>query len=474
MSDRRPAPSPDVLDRLAAVVGPKGVIDGRDRDPHLEEWRGRWRGETPLVLAPASTAEVSQIVRICTEENVAITPQGGNTGLVGGQIPFEREILLTLKRMTRIRDADAAGGSMTVDAGVAVAAAQEAAASVDRLFPLSLGSEGTCQIGGVISTNAGGVNVLRYGNMRDLTLGLEVVTSGGAVWNGLRALRKDNTGYDLKHLFIGAEGTLGVVTGAVIKLLPRPRETALALAAIPSPRAAVDLLARVQDASGGLASSFELIGRFGLDLVLKNVPDTRDPLGRPCPWYALVELSAGERSGLTETLERALADAMDAGLVTDAAIANSEAQAAELWKLRHEMSAGMKPEGFVVKCDVSTAVSRTPDLIERAGPVVEKIAPGARVVAFGHIGDGNIHYDVVKPEGWTDDRIAAVAGELERAVHDVVAGLGGSISAEHGLGRLKRDENAERKSETEYAMMLAVKRALDPLGIFNPGKLVRA
>lgn len=459
------------LDLIRAAVGANGVLEGADRKPLLEEWRGRWRGETPLVVAPGSTEEVAAVVRLCAEAGIAITPQGGNTGLVGGQIPFKDEILLTLRRMTRIREVDAAGGSITVDAGVTVAAAQAAAADADRLFPLSLGSEGTCQIGGVVSTNAGGVNVLRYGNTRDLVLGLEVVTASGEIWNGLRALRKDNTGYDLKQLFIGAEGTLGVVTGAVLKLFPRPKEEAVGWASVPSPRAAVDLLALVEERTGGLASSFELIGRQGLELVLKNVPDTRDPLS-PAPWSVLVELSAGERSGLAEKLEAALAEGVERGLVTDATLARSEAQAAALWKLRHEMSAGMKPEGFAVKCDVSVAVSKTPDLIDRASAAVERLAPGARIVAFGHIGDGNIHYDVCRPIDWAEERFREAGAGIERAVHDVVAGLGGSISAEHGLGRLKRDENAARKSAVELAMQRAVKDALDPRGMFNPGKLL--
>ncbi len=459
------------LDQIRAAVGVNGVLDGADRDPLLEEWRGRWRGASPLVVAPGSTEEVAAVVRLCAEAGIAITPQGGNTGLVGGQIPFKDEILLTLRRMTRIREVDAAGGSMTVDAGVTVAAAQDAAADADRLFPLSLGSEGTCQIGGVVSTNAGGVNVLRYGNMRDLVLGLEVVTASGEIWNGLRALRKDNTGYDLKQLFIGAEGTLGVVTGAVLKLFPRPKETAVGWASVPSPRAAVDLLALVQDASGGLASSFELIGRQGLELVLKNVPETRDPLA-PSPWSVLIELSAGETSGLAERLEAALGAGVERGIVTDATIARSETQAAALWKLRHEMSAGMKPEGFAVKCDVSTALSKTPDLIERATAAVERIAPGARIVAFGHIGDGNIHYDACRPINMSPEDFRARGDDIERAVHDVVAALDGSISAEHGLGRLKRAENADRKSPVELALQRAVKDALDPGGLFNPGKLL--
>ncbi|MEO1311393.1 MAG: FAD-binding oxidoreductase [Pseudomonadota bacterium] len=459
------------IDEIRAVLGPKGVLDGADRAPLLEEWRGRWRGETPLVVAPASTEDVARIVRLCADAGIAITPQGGNTGLVGGQIPFKDEILMTLRRMTRIREVDAAGGAMTVEAGVTVAAAQAAAADVDRLFPLSLGSEGTCQIGGVVSTNAGGVNVLRYGNMRDLVLGLEVVTAAGEIWNGLRALRKDNTGYDIKHLFIGAEGTLGIVTGAVLKLFPRPKETAVGWASVPSPGAAVDLLALVQDATGGLASSFEIIGRRGLELVLKNVPDTSDPLAQS-PWSVLVELSAGEASGLAARLESALALGVEGALVSDATIARNDAQAAALWKLRHEMSAGMKPEGFAVKCDVSTAVSKTPDLIERADREVLRIAPGARIIAFGHIGDGNIHYDVCRPLDWTEERFRAVGDDIEQAVHDVVAALGGSISAEHGLGRLKRAENAARKSPVELAMQQAVKDALDPRGMMNPGKVL--
>ncbi|MEM8986612.1 MAG: FAD-binding oxidoreductase, partial [Pseudomonadota bacterium] len=320
MTNTDKAPSQDVLSALAAIVGPKGVVAGDDRAPHLAEWRDKYKGETPLILAPASTEEVSRIVALCAEHGLAVTPQGGNTGLVGGQIPYKNEILVTLKRMIRIRGLAADGMSLAVDAGVTVEAAQSAAAEADRLFPLSLSSEGTAQIGGVVSTNAGGVNVLRYGNMRELVLGLEAVLPDGRIWNGMRALRKDNTGYDLKQLFIGAEGTLGLVTGAVLKLVPRPEDRAVAFVGLAAPAAALSLLARTQSASGGLVTSFELIPRIGIELDEKNIPGCRDPLSAPFPWYALIELAAGRGAGLRGVLEALLAEALDDGVIADAAI----------------------------------------------------------------------------------------------------------------------------------------------------------
>ncbi len=465
------APAPSALDAIRAVVGDRGVIGG-DTSAYLTEWRGRWRGETPMIVAPASTREVAAVVRICAANGVAITPQGGNTGLVGGQIPFGNEILLSLKRMRRIRDLSPLNNTMTVDAGLTLAEAQAAAESADRLFPLSIGSEGSCQIGGVVSTNAGGVNVLRYGNTRELVLGLEAVTPDGEIWDGLRRLRKNNTGYDLKQLFIGGEGTLGIVTGAVLKLFPRPRETTTAFVGCASPADAVALLSHAQAATGGAATSFELIPRLGLDLVLKHIPGTRDPLDQPHPWCVLMEFSSGKAANLRAAAEAMLAEAYEKGLLRDAAIADSEAQAQMFWRIRHALSEALNGEGKGVRLDVSVATSDIPAFLEQADAAVARAAPGARVVAFGHVGDGNVHYDPIPADGAAKDALDDRREAIEAAVYDVVDAFGGSISAEHGVGRARRDDLARLRSPVEQAMMRAVKSALDPKGIMNPGKML--
>lgn len=465
-------PPPAALDAIRAAVGEKGVIEGLDRAPFLHELRGRWPGETAMVVAPASVEEVAKVVSICVEHSVAITPQGGNTGLVGGQIPFGREILLSLKRLNKVRDVSPLDYSMSVDAGVTLAAAQEAAREAERLFPLSIGSEGSCQIGGVISTNAGGVNVLRYGNMRDLVLGLEVVLPNGEIWNGLKRLRKDNTGYDLKHLFIGGEGTLGIVTGAALKLYPRPREKTTIFAGLKSPDAAVALLSRAQSASGGAVTSFELMSRATLGLVYKNIPESRDPLGEIHPWCALIEFSSGREGVLREVVESLLADALEAGELDDAVIAESEAQAGSFWRLRHTIPAAMFPEGGQGKFDVSAPVASVPAFLREADAAVERVCPGARIIAFGHMGDGNIHYDVLQPPAMTKEAFQGVQDDIERVVYDAIDRYEGSISAEHGVGIARRDDIARRKQPAEIAMMRAVKRALDPKGIMNPGKML--
>lgn len=457
---------------VSAIVGPKGVLAGTDAEPLLHELRGWWPGKASLVVAPATAEEVAQVVRLCAKEKVAITPQGGNTGLVGGQTPQNGEILITMKRMKKIRSASAEGMTLTVDAGVTLAEAQDAAAKIDRLFPLSIGSEGTCQIGGVISTNAGGVNVLRYGNMRDLVLGLEVVLPSGEIWNGLKSLRKDNTGYDLKQLFIGGEGTLGIVTGASLKLFPRPRERVTVFAGIASPEAALSMLSRAQIASGGNVTSFELMSRFSISLVYKHIPGSRDPLAKIHPWYALIEFSSGREGALRADVEAILADAFEAGDILDAAIAENQAQAAAFWHLRHVIPLAMRPEGAQAKYDVSVPVASVPAFLKDAGAAVERIFPGARVIAFGHMGDGNIHYDLLQPEG--GDRAAFEKAEdaIEQAVYDVIDRHQGSISAEHGVGLARRDDIARRKQPAEIAMMRAIKKALDPQGIMNPGKMI--
>ncbi len=469
---KRPLPTAQSLDAIRDIVGPKGIFEGDDRAPFLSEWRGRWPGEAALIVAPASTEEVSKVVALCDEKNIAITPQGGNTGLVGGQIPFGDEILLSLKRMRTVREIAPLNNTMTVDAGLTLAEAQEAAQEAGRLFPLSIGSEGSCQIGGVISTNAGGVNVLRYGNMRDLVLGLEAVLPNGDVWHGLKRLRKDNTGYDLKQLFIGGEGTLGIVTGAVLKLFPQPAQQVTAIAGVKSADAAVQLLAHVQEATGGGASSFELMSRRCIDFVLKHIPDTRDPLETQSPWYVLMEISSGQKSGLRDTVEALLARALDQDLLSDAMIAENQAQTKMLWRIRHSISEAINGEGLGARHDVSVATSDIPAFLDQAGETVERLAPGARVVAFGHIGDGNVHYDVAPPEGADKHALDEKRGDIEAAVYDVIGRFDGSISAEHGIGRHRRDTLAKRKNHVDLNMMRAIKSAIDPKGIMNPGKML--
>ncbi len=462
----------NVMNGVSAIVGAKGVIDDNDAKPMLNELRGWWPGRASMVVAPASVDEVAKIVRLCADANVAITPQGGNTGLVGGQMPQNGEILISMKRMNKIRNASAEGMTLTVDAGVTLHEAQEAAARIDRLFPLSIGSEGTCQIGGVISTNAGGVNVLRYGNMRDLVLGIEAVLPNGEIWNGLKSLRKDNTGYDLKQLFIGGEGTLGVITGASLKLFARPRERVTVFAALSSPDHALSMLSRAQVESGGNVTSFELMSRFSIGLVFKHIPGSRDPLDKAYPWYALIEFSSGRAGALRAEVEAILAEAFDAGDILDAAIAENEAQAAAFWHMRHAISVAMRPEGAQAKYDVSVPVASVPAFLRDAGEAVERVVPGARIIAFGRMGDGNIHYDVLQPEGGDRAAFDRAESAVEQAVYDVIDRHSGSISAEHGVGLARRDDIARRKQPAEIAMMRAIKNALDPKGIMNPGKMI--
>jgi FAD/FMN-containing dehydrogenase len=461
-------PSPALIARLKELVGPAGYSeDPSEIEPHLREWRGRHAGSTPLLLRPASTAEVAAVVAACAAAEVGVVPQGGNTGLVGGQIPSAAgdQILIALSRMNRVRAVDPVDGSIVVEAGCTLRQVQEAAHGVDRLFPLSLASEGTCQIGGNLSTNAGGVHVLRYGNARSLALGLEVVLPDGRVWDGLRALHKDNTGYDLKHLFLGAEGTLGLITAAVLRLFPRHRHVQTIFAAVPTPEAALALLGRLRGASDDALLAFELIPRLGLELVTRHIPGTTDPLSAASPWYVLTDLTL-DRPRVEQLLGEALAD----GQVTDATLATGGAQAAALWRLRESLSEAQKPEGGSIKHDVAVPVSRIPELIRRAVPIAERIVPGIRPVPFGHLGDGNLHFNFSQPMG--GDRAAFLARweELNRAIHDLVHALGGSVSAEHGVGSAKREEIARYKSPIELELQRAIKRALDPAGIMNPGK----
>ena len=457
----------DVLSRLKAVLGAAGWSQDPARlAPKLVEWRDRWSGNTPFLALPKTTQEVAAVVGVCFEGGVPIIPQGGNTGLVGGQIP-QGEILLSTERMGAIRDLDAYDDVVVAEAGVTLAGVHQAASAARRRFPLGLASEGSATVGGVVSTNAGGTAVLRYGNTRELVLGLEAVLPNGEVWNGLRRLRKDNTGYDLKQLLIGAEGTLGVVTAASLKLFPVPASRAVAMAGLADPRAAMELLVRARQQAGGGLEAFELIGRRGVEFVLKHIPGQRDPLARPHPWYVLIEIAALDREGAPAAMERLLGQALDEGLVGDAALAQSEAQAQALWSIRENQSAAQKPEGSAWKHDVSLPLSKVADFLDQATAAMEAFAPVCRVSAFGHLGDGNIHYDVLPPPG-PPDAHAAGREPAARIVHDIVASMGGSISAEHGLGAMKTQEALRYKSPVEVAALRALRASLDPKRIMNP------
>ncbi len=466
----------NILDQIRALLGPAGFIDQpADMALYLREPRGLYAGETALIARPATTQEVAAVVKLCADGGMAIVPQGGNTGLVGGQIPFpgDNAILLNLSRMNRIQTIDPLNDTLTAEAGVTLTALQAAAQDAGRLFPLHLASGGSAQLGGAISTNAGGNAVLRYGMMRDLVLGLEAVLPDGQIWNGLRALRKDNTGYDLKQLFIGGEGTLGIVTRAVVKLFPAPRSVETVMAGVPDVTRAVALLALLRTACGDQLTAFELLPRIGMDFVLKHIRAARDPMAARHPWYVLIEISSGYESFVVRAmLETALANAAGAGLVSDAVLADSQSKAQALWALRENLSDVQKLEGGSIKHDVSVPVSAIADFIARASAAVTGLLPGIRPVPFGHIGDGNVHFNLSQPPGMDCAAFLARWDEFNTIVHDSVAELGGSISAEHGLGRMKREEITRYKSPLEMEMMRSLKRALDPKGIMNPGKLV--
>ncbi len=465
-----------VLDRLKAAVGPGGWSDDADElAAYVSDERRLYQGSTPLVLKPASTAEVAALVTICGESSTPIVPQGGNTGLVGGSVPHDdgTEVLISLCRMDRIHEIDAVGNTISVEAGCILADVQAAAAEAGRLFPLSLAAEGSCRIGGNLSTNAGGVAVLKYGNSRDLALGLEVVLPDGRIWDGMRSLRKDNTGYDLKQLFIGAEGTLGIITAAVCKLFPLPRSWVTAFIAVTDVAAGLELLARVREASGGAVNAFEVLPRGCLDIVLEHGQGHRDPLAESHAWYVLAEIEAAndeERS--RELLTEVLAQASDDGLVADAVIAGSEAQRRALWALREDLNAAQKPAGASIKHDVSLPLGRIPDFIVRAQAATAKAVPGSRVLAFGHLGDGNVHFNVLQPPAMAPQEFLELWTTISRLVHDITVELGGSISAEHGIGRLKRDDLEHYASAVELDLMRRLKQALDPQNIMNPGKVI--
>ena len=472
----RDASASQTLARFTDILGPLGVVtDPSALEPYIVDWRKRTRGATLAVLRPSTTAEVAAVVRVCAEHEIGIVPQGGNTGQCAAAIPSAdgREVVLSLSRMNRIRTIDEQNNTLVVEAGCILKNIQDAAARVDRLFPLSLGAEGSCQIGGNLSTNAGGTAVLRYGNAREMVLGLEVVLPDGEIWDGLRGLRKDNTGYDLKQLFLGAEGTLGVITAAVLKLHPKPKASATALAAIESPRAAVELLNMFRARCGDRVTGFEIISRLCIDLLRKHIPKYPDPLPQRYEWYLLCELNDTlATTDLNAVMEETLSAATESGLVLDAVIASSQAQASTLWAMREEVPEANRREGPWVRHDVSVPVSRIPELIERGTRALQEHFPGVRVVAFGHIGDGNIHFNATAAEGAPAEAFIERQKDVYAIVHPFVMGLGGSFSAEHGIGLVKVHEMARYKSATELEMMRTLKRAFDPKGIMNPGKVL--
>lgn len=462
-----------LTDRLREIVGPAAVLtEPAATAAYTTDWTGVFAGAALAVVRPASTGEVAAVVRACGEAGVAVVPQGGNTGLAGGGVPdaLGEQVVVVLDRMRAVREVDPVADTITVEAGVVLHAVQEAARAAGRLFPLSLGSEGSCTVGGTVSTNAGGTAVLRYGMMRDLVLGVEVVLPDGRVWDGLRPLRKDNTGYDLKQLFVGAEGTLGIVTAAVLRMVPDTPRRATALVALPSVDAAVALLPLLRGHAGGELSTWELLNRQALDLVLAHLPGARDPFGERHGWYGLVEY-AGSADHVSARLQEALEDAVGRDLVADAVVAGSPGQRAELWALREGVSEAQKVEGATVKHDVTLPIADLAGFVAELGPRLDALLPGVRLVTYGHVGDGNLHYNLSAPPG-DDAALRTAAPDLTRTVYDAVAALDGSISAEHGLGVLKRDAAAAYKSDVEVDLMRAVKAALDPRGLMNPGKVV--
>lgn len=468
-------PCLDLIEKFVAIVGTNNVVTAAgDMAPYLVDWRGHYRGAARCLVRPASSEEVSAVVQACAGAGVAMVPQGGNTSLCGASIPDEggEAVLISLSRLNRIRSLDLVNSSITVEAGCVLQAVHEAALAAGRLFPLSLAAEGSCQIGGNLSTNAGGVQVIRYGNMRELTLGLEVVLPSGEVWKGLHGLRKDNTGYDLKQLFIGAEGTLGIITAAVLKLFPLPHARATCWLAVESPQAAVQLLGDLQSAFGATLTACELISDVALGLVLKHIPGAQAPL-EASPWHLLVELSGpGEPSALRLSLEAFLEQIIERGLISNAVLAQSGEQARRLWRLRENISEAQKVEGVSIKHDISVPISSIPEFLERADEALKRYFPGFRIVAFGHVGDGNLHYNQSKPAAIENAAFIAVQPQVNQIVHDLVHELGGSISAEHGIGQLKRDEILRYKSVTELNLMRTVKQVFDPQGLMNPGKVL--
>jgi FAD/FMN-containing dehydrogenase len=466
--------SPDLIARFASIVGPQHALTDPDQQlPYLREMRDAYEGRSALVLRPATTAQVASILALAHAQDVPVVPQAGNTGLVGGQIPMHGEILLSVARLKRVRVVDPQAFTMTVEAGLTLAEVQAAADAADRLFPLSLPSEGSCQIGGNLGSNAGGVGVLAYGNARQLVLGLEVVLADGRIWDGLSALKKDNTGYDLKDLFIGSEGTLGIITAAVLRLFPKPAEQATAFVALRDLDAALPLLSLMQETAGSSLTAFEVMAGIALEMVLKHGPGTRDPFPTRHAWYALLETSGLKPDGAAERLlTEALATGSERSLVVDAVLAGSPTQARELWRLREYYSESQKPEGGSIKNDISVPVSRIAEFITAANAAMERLCPGCRPVPLSHFGDGNVHYNVSQPVGMPRAEFMAKFKEMVGEVHAIVLRLGGSISAEHGIGQVKRAELAKVKSDVHMDLLRRIKTALDPKGILNPGKVL--
>jgi FAD/FMN-containing dehydrogenase len=467
------------LDRqsLVDVVGPDGILtDGADIAPYLTDHRKLYQGRALAVILPRSVEQISRLLRFCNENRIGVVPHGGNTGYCGGATPDEsgNQVVVSMRRMNRIRGVDALNYSLVAEAGCILADVQRAAEEAERFFPLSLGSEGTCQIGGNLSTNAGGLSVLRYGMMRELVLGLEVVLADGRVLSSLSALRKDNTGYDIKSLFLGAEGTLGIITAVSVKLFPKIRSSATAFVAVPKVRAAVDLLARLREASGDRISSFELIPRIGVELTTQHIPGVMDPLQQPYSWYVLCELTSARAADPLDTImEEALGAALEDGLVLDAALARNERERAALWKLRETIPEAQRIDGASLKHDISVTITALPDFVERASRWVEDNVPDDRLVIYGHVGDGNLHFNLNQARGSDRNIFLAREPAIKRAIHDLVGEFGGSFSAEHGIGRLKVGELEHYASPVEIDLMRAIKKALDPNGVLNPGKVLR-
>ncbi|MBB4381628.1 4-phosphoerythronate dehydrogenase (FAD-dependent) [Bradyrhizobium sp. Rc3b] len=467
-----PPLAPELIEQFRKIVGERHTItDANDIEPYVTEERNLFHGRSPLVLRPGSTAEVSEICKLASAHKIALVPQGGNTGLVGGQTPHNGEVVVSLRRLDKIREVDTASNTMTCEAGVVLQIAQAKAAEVDRLFPLSLGAEGSCTIGGNLSTNAGGTAALAYGVAREMALGLEVVLADGRVLNVLSKLKKDNTGYNLHNLFIGAEGTLGIITAATLKLFPKPRAVETAYVGLKSPAAALKLLTIAQSEAANALTSFELLSEMAVDFSVRHGIDVRDPLAEKHPWYVLMELSSPGDDARTP-LETILARAMEEEIVDDAVIAANLTQRNGFWKLREEMSSAQKPEGGSIKHDISVPIAAVPDFIEEANAAVVKLIPGARPVPFGHLGDGNLHYNVSQPIGADTADFLARWHDMNAVVFEIVLRMGGSISAEHGIGVLKRDELPDVKDKTAIELMRAIKAMLDPLGIMNPGKVL--
>ena len=461
-----------LLEHLKSIVGEKGwSTDAEVLEPHLIERRGRFRGETLIMVSPSTTSQVSEIVRACASAAVGVVPQGGNTGLCGGAIPDDsgRQVLLSLSRLNEIRGIDEKDFSIVVEAGCILSDVQDAARSVGRFFPLSLAAEGSCQIGGNLSTNAGGLNVIRYGTARQQVLGLEVVLADGTIWDGLRSLRKDTAGYDMKQLFLGSEGTLGIISAATLKLYPDPGETATVFAALSSANAAVELLARMRERLSDRIQAFELLSDRCLRFVHRHIPELAPPFKGEYPWFVLCEFAVGDQVSIVED---AMADAIDDGLISDAIIAKNKAESERLWRIRHSISEAQKPEGANLKHDISVPIGRIEHFLAKGEKLIESMMPDSRLVAFGHVGDGNLHYNIAQPVGADAAQFLQEGSTVTEAIYDLVAELGGSISAEHGIGVLKKTYLKQYRSAAELELMRAMKNALDPLNILNPGKVI--